>query len=690
MRKKKGSSWAALKKHLQQCYKYSEPEDDADNDTSSSISQEEFGTSTSDGVGLVSGTGGQPRLDYDLDKAAIDSPAEDCHEPSTSDDSISEYVDEELQEEDQDEVIQVKQHRNRSLAEQLALPNVSSPVLRLTCSNGAPGAAAAPCPPGLRLEADGGAAVALQCKNVYRSGSVPKKPPASNTRAGAVQETADSTADTAAVGMRGRCRVPGKLSQSRRRGSTRAARGAKLEKSSVVHGRRFHTRVPAGTGAENAHTADCATSWSDYSSSSQGRLIRRLEKELEIHEPTLCSVSTRMSRTGPRRPRMPARTDPHPRAAAAAAAAAAFGNMKHGWNASTRTAQDFQALLRDKERAVMKRERALKYARSIRRTFRHGHARQKGEPWPAADAAAAGAAAAARTPADKPGWVWSWLERAARMGANGARDNRIFDNDSDPRNGISDSALSVQSTIAMCTTGPIPAADAVGAQCSSDHVDGLWLPAASSLREQQEAKAQCVNLPANHATSRADQPGMGIKSGSGAHPDDDAQEQNVPREENRTSSREEPRCSSAAGVAKFKVARFGGTRGSCLSSWTNQVAEGREKSCILKDENEDDDSQEQYSPVESVGSCAAPVPIRASKYTLSSHFNGGAAHRVKSSSGGTVQQLKMLQNSNLQSRGVVESSFLPVARPSAAAAGEYDADSIGSTATSLRKKLWKP
>jgi hypothetical protein len=110
----------------------------------------------------------------------------------------------------------------------------------------------------------------------------------------------------------------------------------------------------------------------------------------------------------------------------------------------------------------------------------------------------------------------------------------------------------------------------------------------------------------------------------------------------------------------------------------------------LQDENEDEDSQEQYSPVESVGSCAAPVAIRASKYTLSSHFNGGAAHRVKSSSGGTVQQLKMLQNSNLQSRGVVESSFLPVARPSAPAAGEYDADSIGSTATSLRKKLWKP
>lgn len=133
------------------------------------------------------------------------------------------------------------------------------------------------------------------------------------------------------------------------------------------------------------------------------------------------SISTRMSRTDPQKQRR----NPPPR-------------VNRGWNGSMRSAQDHQALLRSRQEAALKRERAMEYALS-RQRWRTGSRPAKGPIWCTDD----------RLP-DKPGWVRNWLERATRMSAQNSQ-IRAIDNDFEQNDPQSES-LSMKSTVGMCTT----------------------------------------------------------------------------------------------------------------------------------------------------------------------------------------------------------------------------------------------
>ncbi len=654
MRRKKkfGSSWAALKKQVQQCSC--------------------MGTATfedTEDTTKVSTTG-QSRLDARA--AAMASSSSQCARQCSTYNSIFEYVDEEQLQEDRDAVCKVlplKLHRHRSLAEELELPN-ASPDLRLPC-NVAPGAAAASCPAASGLQHSGAAAF----KHVHRSSGAPaavRKQLGLIAARAAEAELADCC-DTTAVGRSHGCRsvAVGKLSESV---ALRRSRGhAKLEKSEARGGE------------------ECATgSRSDSSSSSSqaGRLIFRswVGKDLELQQQQPSSTrtaSTRMSRTEYPRTvrRIPRKLHP------ARPPARVSAGMKHaGWNASTRSAQDCQALIRDKERALMKRERALKYAHSIRRYYncsRHGSAARRklglgaaaGEQlWPISKEAA-------RTP-DKPGWVWSWLERAARMGGvtnHGPHrgDNRIFDNDSSYSRNVpagSRSQSSVQSTIAMCTTGAADSRAAAG----PDSLRHSWTATTSSSASELDLQ-------------------------------------------------------SPGSMSKFKYSRLYSTRR--LAFWKKQVfAGGLQMNCKQDyyDKSVEKDMNLAAVEDESVGSCAAAAttpPVAAagrrappslsaaaaSKYKLCSHFSTSGGHgaqtrvlkpssQSKAATAVAATQLKLLKSSPKIS-GRRRKDWNHIAAPPAAlattttrAAGDGDdvvveddddVDSVASTATSLRKKKFR-
>jgi len=109
------------------------------------------------------------------------------------------------------------------------------------------------------------------------------------------------------------------------------------------------------------------------------------------------------------------------------------------WNGSIRTAQDYQALLHNKQVAAMKRERALEYA-LLRQHWKTGSRSHKGTlQWSREDHVA-----------DKLGWVWSWLDRATHVGAHGLK-NHVFDDSPDFQEQHSES-VSVKSTVGVCTT----------------------------------------------------------------------------------------------------------------------------------------------------------------------------------------------------------------------------------------------
>jgi hypothetical protein len=110
------------------------------------------------------------------------------------------------------------------------------------------------------------------------------------------------------------------------------------------------------------------------------------------------------------------------------------------WNASIHTAEACKLILQRKQEAAMKRERALQYALSHQRWKKSS--KFQVSQWSPDDAGIL----------DKPGWIWSWLERAARMGAHGSQ-NCVFDNDSNSRDPQSES-LSVKSTVGVCTAEP--------------------------------------------------------------------------------------------------------------------------------------------------------------------------------------------------------------------------------------------
>lgn len=109
------------------------------------------------------------------------------------------------------------------------------------------------------------------------------------------------------------------------------------------------------------------------------------------------------------------------------------------WNGSIRTAQDYQALLHNKQVAAMKRERALEYA-LLRQHWKTGSRSHKGTfQWSREDHVA-----------DKLGWVWSWLDRATHVGAHGLK-NHDFNDSPDFQEQHSES-VSVKSTVGVCTT----------------------------------------------------------------------------------------------------------------------------------------------------------------------------------------------------------------------------------------------
>jgi hypothetical protein len=109
------------------------------------------------------------------------------------------------------------------------------------------------------------------------------------------------------------------------------------------------------------------------------------------------------------------------------------------WNGSIHTAQDYQALLHNKQVAAMKRERALEYA-LLRQHWKTGSRSHKGTlQWSREDHVA-----------DKLGWVWSWLDRASHVGAHGLK-NHVFDDSPDFQEQHSES-VSVKSTLGVCTT----------------------------------------------------------------------------------------------------------------------------------------------------------------------------------------------------------------------------------------------
>ncbi|CAK9205482.1 unnamed protein product [Sphagnum troendelagicum] len=159
--------------------------------------------------------------------------------------------------------------------------------------------------------------------------------------------------------------------------------------------------------------------------------VRILSQELEeVH-----SITTRMSRTEaqPRVKKLQQQRQPASPAVAAVAA-------HKVWNASIHTAEDCKLILQRKQEAAMKRERALQYALSHQRWKKSSKFQV---PQCSPDDAGI---------LDKPGWIWSWLERAAQMGAHGSQ-NSVFDNDSNSRDPQSES-LSVKSTVGVCTAEP--------------------------------------------------------------------------------------------------------------------------------------------------------------------------------------------------------------------------------------------
>ncbi|KAH8939006.1 hypothetical protein BDL97_15G014300 [Sphagnum fallax] len=159
--------------------------------------------------------------------------------------------------------------------------------------------------------------------------------------------------------------------------------------------------------------------------------VRILSQELEeVH-----SITTRMSRTEaqPRVKKLQQQRQPASPAVAAVAA-------HKVWNASIHTAEDCKLILQRKQEAAMKRERALQYALSHQRWKKSS--KFQVPQWSPDDAGIL----------DKPRWIWSWLERAARMGAHGSQ-NCVFDNDSNSRDPQSES-LSVKSTVGVCTAEP--------------------------------------------------------------------------------------------------------------------------------------------------------------------------------------------------------------------------------------------
>ncbi|XP_024382697.1 uncharacterized protein [Physcomitrium patens] len=342
------------------------------------------------------------------------------------------------------------------------------------------------------------------------------------------------------------------------------------------------------------------------------------------------SVSTQISRTKPQK-RIAARR-----------ARTGMEQVSKSWNGSLRTAQDCQAILKSKQEAALKRERAMEYAMS-RQHWKTGSRSQKAPAW-----------IVDNTFPDKPGWVWNWLERAARMGAHNSP-NRVFDNDFDKDESVSNS-LSVKSTIGICTT-EIGSAD-VDLQCP------MTYPWPLSLRQQHAAGL----LQPKESLVR---PSPLRKAGGGGSP-----EILLPRHSQQKMTETE----------RAKRQDMSNTDDSCVASQiSDELSMTKTSFGVRKLKFDEDENEKQDDYQESVGSCAGPLPAL---YRLASPFAG-----PKSRSQNGLQLRKSNPNSlketikaNLHTYGNSQAHHMQKQVP----ASHSDSDSAGTTAASVRRPFWRP
>lgn len=343
------------------------------------------------------------------------------------------------------------------------------------------------------------------------------------------------------------------------------------------------------------------------------------------------SISTRMSRTNPKT-----------RNRVLGGARVGMEQVSKSWNGSLRTAQDCQAILKSKQEAALKRERAMEYAMS-RQNWKAGSRSQKAGPALVLD----------DTFPDKPSWVWNWLERAARMGAHNSV-NRIFDSDFDNNEPVSES-VSVKSTVGVCTTTELGSGD-------MDLAVPMTYPWPLSLRQQHAAgllkkkKMSPLARPSPYGTSESSpqqQRDSQIKSRAGI-------QQGIMR------------------VHQLQREVISSTPAdSCV---TSQMGERLSPTNPRKlDFTEDVTVKQNDDGAESVGSCAGPLP---SLYRLYSPFAGP---RTRSQSG--LQQPRMSKSNSLKVKvnphgHNVQSKQVPTA--------VSESDSAGTTAASVRRPFWRP
>lgn len=340
------------------------------------------------------------------------------------------------------------------------------------------------------------------------------------------------------------------------------------------------------------------------------------------------SISTRMSRTNPR-----IRNN-------ALNVRVGTEQVSKSWNGSLRTAQDCQAILKSKQEAALKRERALEYAMS-RQNWKTGSKSQKAGPaWVLDD-----------TFPDKPSWVWNWLERAARMGAHNSV-NRIYDSGCDNNEPVSES-ISVKSTVGVTTT------DMEDGSNDADLVVPMTYPWPLSLRQQHAAgllkkttKAPArLTRPSPHVTSEVTQLRESPLKRTG------------PVQRAKPGHQREGHSSPAD---------------SCV---TSQMSEER----LSPSNPRKLDFTEDVAPVkqsndggESVGSCPGPLP---SLYRLYSPFTGP---KTKSQSG---LQPKMSKSNSLKVKANPQ-GYSSAQKLVPTAISESDSD--GTTAASVRRPFWRP
>lgn len=338
------------------------------------------------------------------------------------------------------------------------------------------------------------------------------------------------------------------------------------------------------------------------------------------------SVSTRMSRTGP---------GPAKRKPVVVRGAREQQVVSKSWNGSLRTAQDCQAMLKSRQEAALKRERAMEYAMS-RQHWKAGSRSQK--------SATPASWVVDNTFPDKPGWVWTWLER---LGAHHHHHspNRIFDHDPEdaPATPPVSESLSIKSTVGVCTT---ELATSAGEHHPPHPMTYPW---PLSLR-QQHAAGLLHPKPLKKSFAHRQQRSRELRE--------------------LCRSREE------------------------LSS--SCVSDALELTKPRKLEFEEGLVMQEGGDGESVGSCVGPLQCR-----LSSPFVGPRA-RTSSQSGVQQQQQQVRMSNanslrepvkvNFQAHANSQSHHKPRHQVSVALSedDDDDDDSAGTTAASVRRPFWRP